>query len=177
MPFEKQLDTGWSPFYSFRNWLLACALLFGGCICTGTALLYWADGEDVIETIDCGSGREIIITAARSWEISQPIYYLVRVDGRTVVPTYCIAGNRPGNDPRSLHFVTSTNKTGNLVGVAYTDSPSDYLIIHDFNTGNSFPCNNHNREGMADRLNASPDSKWRITMRWTQVAFHVGFNV
>ncbi len=113
---------------------LTCFLVMASC----SALLSWAEGEFEIARIDCGSNREIVITAARSWEISQPIYYYVVVNGKTVVPTTYIDNNDPDNDPSTLRFSHYSTNDGNIVGVTYADHPSHYLVVHDFSSGTSY---------------------------------------
>ncbi len=121
-----------NPFrFSLGSFHVSVAIIagtFGGCV----ALVNWVDGEFEIVRIDCGSGPEIVITAARSWEISQPIYYYVQVDDDVVVPTTYFDSNNPDNDPSTLRFRHFTAENGNLVGVTYSDDTSTYLIIQDF---------------------------------------------
>ena len=107
------------------------AVAFGGCL----ALIRYADGADTIATLDCGHDREIVITADRAWEISQPICYLIRVDGNVVVPTTYFANNDPPNVPR---FVLVSANDGDLVGVSYAGDPSDYLFIYDFSNRKTY---------------------------------------
>jgi hypothetical protein len=117
--------------------------LVSGCLASVTWFVRWEEGQFEVATIDCGNNREIVITADRSWEIAQPIYYLVRVDGQIVVPTTYIGNNDPDNDPSNLRFRKFTTFGGNLVGIAYEDKPSDYLIVHDFSSNDSFPRGDH----------------------------------
>ncbi len=114
-------------------------LTFGGCL----AFIRYAEGEDTIATFDCRDGREIVITAARSWEISQPLCYLVRVDENVIVPTTCIGNNDPDVDPRTLGFTLVESSDPDLFAVTYSDNPSSYLMIHDFGNGHSFPRGDH----------------------------------
>ena len=107
------------------------ALTFGGCL----AFIRYADGKDNVATIDCGRGREIVISVARSWEISQPIYYQIRDNGNVVVPTTYFDNNDPPAVPRFAH---STANDGDLIGVSYSDSPSAYLFLHDFSDGSTY---------------------------------------
>ncbi len=115
------------------------ALAFGGCL----ALIRYAEGEDTIVTFDCGGGREIVVTAARSWEVSVPIYYLVEVDGEIVVPTTFIDAISPDTDLQTLKFKLIASRDNDLFGLTYADDPDSYLVIHDFATGHSFPCGDH----------------------------------
>jgi hypothetical protein len=123
--------------------LLPGVTLISGCVSSYVGFLRWADGEDEIAIIDCGSNCEIVITAARSWEISQPIYYLVRVDGEIVVPTTYIDSNYPDDDPSAIRFAKFATSNGNLVGIIYADTPNDYLIVHDFADNASIPRGEH----------------------------------
>jgi hypothetical protein len=107
------------------------ALMVGGCL----ALIRYVDGVDIIATLDCGRDREIVITADRAWEISQPICYLIRVDGNVVVPPTHFANNDPPNVPG---FVLVSANDGDLVGVSYAGDPADYLFIHDFSNRKTY---------------------------------------
>jgi len=138
-----QPESNRSSFRFSLSCLLAAVTMIAGCLGGCLALINWSEGEFEIATIDCGSGREIVITAARSWEISQPIYYFVRVDGDVVVPTTCFDNNAPDNDPKTLRFTHFTTADGDLVGVTYADDPSNYLIVHDFSEGASWPRGDH----------------------------------
>lgn len=107
------------------------------------AAVFWyikvANGTSEIATFDCGNDREIVIVAARLWEYSQPIYYLVRVNGKTVVPTTYIGNNDPDTGPSTIRFTKFATSNGNLVGITYTEDSSDYLVVHDFSSNVSFP--------------------------------------
>ena len=107
------------------------AIAVGG----GIAFVRYADGVDTIAALDCGQNREILITADRAWEVSQPVYYLIRVDGDVAVPPTYFANIHPPYVPRFVH--TAAND-GDLVGVSYADEPSDYLFLHDFSTGETY---------------------------------------
>jgi len=123
--------------------LLLVVTVISGCLALIVWLNNWANGEFEIATFDCGNNREIVITAARSWEVSQPIYYFVRVNGKVVVPTTYIDNNNPDKDPGTIRFAKYTTRDGNLVGVTYADDTSGYLVIHEFSTGASFPRGEH----------------------------------
>ena len=128
--------------YSLGCLLIGVALI-SGCLASCVWLVKWADGDFEIATFDCGSNRQIVITAARSWEISQPIHYLVRVDGEIVVPNTYIDNNNPDNDPSAIQFKLFTTSDGNIVGITYADNTSDFLFIHDFVNNASFPRGDH----------------------------------
>jgi hypothetical protein len=118
--------------------LLAVSILIVGYI-TCRYLIYQMDKDIEVSTIDCGANREIVITAASSWEVLQPFYYLVRIDGKVVVPRTYFGDNYPPNDPTTIRFTKHISTDGNLVGITYADKPSQYLIIHDFSNNQSYP--------------------------------------
>ena len=128
--------------YSLVCLLIGVTLVLG-CLASCVWFVKWADGDPEIATFDCGSNRQIVITAARSWEVSQPIHYLVRVDGEVVVPTTYIDNNNPDNDPTTIQFRRFTTSDGNIVGITYADNTSDFLVIHDFANNASFPRGDH----------------------------------
>ena len=115
------------------------ALTFGGCL----ALIRYAEGEDTIATFDCGDRRQIVVTAARSWEVSVPIYYFVKMNGEIVVPTTFIDAIAPDTDLHTLDFQLIASTDNNLFGLTYADDLDSYLAIHDFATGHSFPRGEH----------------------------------
>jgi len=119
--------------------LMLSVTLIAGCLGGYRAFVEWVHGEDEIATIDCGAGREIVITAGRYMDVNWPIYYLVRVDGEVVVPTSFIDAVDADIDPSLLKFTHVATDDGNLVGVTYADQPSRYLVIHDFSDGTSWP--------------------------------------
>ena len=127
-------DTSSSFRYSIGCLLSAVtliALAFGGCL----AFIRYADGENTVATFDCGRGREIVISVARSWEVSQPIYYKIRDNGNVVVPTTYFDNNHPPDVPK---FTFTSTSGGDLVGISYTGSVSKYLFIHDFSDGKTY---------------------------------------
>jgi len=115
------------------------SLAFGGCL----AFIRYADGEDTVATFDCRNGREIVICAARSCEISRPLYYLVRIDDEVIIPKTFIDSIDLYADLGTIKFTFI--ESSDLFAVAYSDSPSNYLMIHDFANGHSFPRGEHIR--------------------------------
>jgi hypothetical protein len=104
-------------------------------------LLYvgrWLFQEEYgITTFDCGARGKIIITAASSWEISQPVYYQIVTDGKIVVQKSTFYYAYPGENMR---FSIVTAENGNLVGVVSDrDCGHVVLILHDFGTCESWP--------------------------------------
>jgi hypothetical protein len=93
-------------------------------------------GEYLISTLDVGSGRSIEILAANEMEVTQSIYYRVKVTGETVVPLFMMCG---GYDTGKLRFKTITAKHGDLVGVFEQRYPDDILAVHDFSSNRSWP--------------------------------------
>ena len=121
--------------------LVASAALFPIACCGG--FLVWADGYDTIEVIDCGSQREIQISVARSWEMSQPMYYSVYVDDEVVTQRTFVGAVGYDEDPYDIRFQKFTDTSGNIVGIAFRDERDDYRIIHDFRTNHSWPSADH----------------------------------
>ncbi|MCA9213511.1 MAG: hypothetical protein KDB27_10625 [Planctomycetales bacterium] len=140
------------PFrYSIGCFVLGVTLI-STCLASCIGFVRWVDGEFEIATIHCGHKREIVITAGRSWEVSQPIYYRVCADGEAVVPTTHIDSITSDSEASAIRFAKFTASDGNLVGITYADDPSQYLIVHDFSTNTSFPRNDY--FGLDDSLDA-----------------------
>jgi hypothetical protein len=133
------------------------AVLVGGYV----ALIGLSQGEFEIVVLDCGSGREIVITAARSWELTQPIYYSVRVDGKVVVPSYPIDYIQPSENASDLQFTIFS--TDDLVGICYAEDTSEYLVVHDFSNNESWPVGSHIQWNDDWSINENIDFKYQ---RW-----------
>ena len=99
----------------------------------------WIDSEIVLQKIDCGKDRKIVITADRFWETSRPISYTVLVGKVVVIPRTYFDDDR-GEIEHRYTLVRSTNE--DLVAVTTANSDS-FLIIHDFTDGASWPCGEH----------------------------------
>lgn len=140
--------------------LLLVVALIAGLLAFWLWLGNWVNGKFEIARFDCGSNRVIVITAANTWEVSQPIYYLVIVDGKTVVPTTCIGNHNPDDDPYAIEFLKVASADGNVVGISYADAPSKYLILHDFESQASFPRGEHIR--WDDTLDSRENNEVRV---------------
>ena len=69
-------------------------------------------------------------------EVSQSIYYQVKVDQKIVIPLCMICA---GHDRGQLKFKTLLAKDGDLVGIFEQKFPQEILAIHDFKSNNSWP--------------------------------------
>ena len=77
-----------------------------------------------------------MILAATEWELSQPFYYEVRVNGEVVVPKFLICG---GKDDGKFKFNVMSAKGGHLVGVFAEKYPREVLALHDFSENLTWP--------------------------------------
>jgi hypothetical protein len=93
------------------------------------------DRQYEVTRFTVGEGRTIIISAAEAWEISQPVYYEVKV-GEEIVASMCVIC---WGDADSLTFNTVYASGGNLVGLYEETRPDRLLLLHDFSTGMSWP--------------------------------------
>lgn len=78
----------------------------------------------------------IDILASSEMEVSQSIYYRVRVDDEVVVPLFRICSGHAG---RGQRFNVITAKEGALVGVYEARYPDEILALHDFNSNETWP--------------------------------------
>jgi len=85
--------------------------------------------EYPVTTFEVGQDKSIVILAATEWELSQPFYYEVRVNGEVVVPKFLICG---GKDDGKFKFNVMSAKGGHLVGVFAEKYPREVLALHDF---------------------------------------------
>jgi hypothetical protein len=123
--------------YRLRTLLLLTAIL---AIVLGLGTWIYRNWEEYhVATLDCGDGRLILITAATAWEVAQPLYYRVVVNGETVVPKVYFT-NAP-NDGSRYQFDVVKAESGNLVGVVESGESGDpeLVILHDFVAGGSWP--------------------------------------
>ena len=95
-----------------------------------------ASGEYELVTFDLGQQRSIQILASENLEVTQSIYYQVKVDGNIVIPLSMICG---GIDRGQLEFGTLLAKRGDLVGIFEKRFPQEILAVHDFKTDASWP--------------------------------------
>jgi hypothetical protein len=89
----------------------------------------------VVTSIPAGAGRAIVISTDQACEISCSIYYEVKVGDETAASTCRICSG----DADSLTFHAVYASGGNLVGVYEDTQPNRLLLLHDFNTGWSWP--------------------------------------
>ena len=122
--------------------LLKICILMSVLLCSSCAVGhkigdYVCERDDEISQLDVGHGREIRMTAGVCWEISRPIYYEIKEDGRIVVPKTYIDGDG-GDDEHQYRAIFAEG--GSLVGVVETTGGTQVLVvIQDFKTGESWP--------------------------------------
>jgi hypothetical protein len=102
----------------------------------------WVDrnlDEYHVATFDCGDGRMIFITAATCWAHSQPVYYTVVVNGKTVTPKWDFTDAH--GDAKKARFEIVKAENSNLVGLVEVSDSGDreLVLVHDFATGESWP--------------------------------------
>lgn len=91
----------------------------------------------MVKRLPVGDNRSIIILTDKDYEISRGIYYQVKIGEETVVSTCRICG--AAKDPDSLTFKIVSASGGNLIAVYEETNPERILLIHDFNSGTSWP--------------------------------------
>ena len=93
-------------------------------------------GEYEIAQIKVSPRWTIDILASREIEVSQSIYYRVKVDDVVVVPVSRICSGFAG---RGEQFKIFTAEAGTLVGVYEARFPNEILALHDFNKNETWP--------------------------------------
>jgi len=93
-------------------------------------------GQYEIATFDLGKQRSIQILASEYIEVTQSIYYQVKVDGKVVIPLFMICSTL---DHGQLDFQALLARDGDLVGVFEKELPQEILVVHDFKTNASWP--------------------------------------
>ena len=107
-----------------------------GVLVVLTLLSCSVSGEYEIVTFELGRQRSIQILASEYLEVTQSIYYQVKVDGKVVVPLFRMCG---GIDRGQLNFKTLLAEGGDLVGIFEKRYPQDILAVHDFKTNATWP--------------------------------------
>jgi hypothetical protein len=93
-------------------------------------------GEYLIATLNLNKERSVEILASNRVEVSQGLYYKVKVDGKVVVPLTLMC---TGLDNGKLKFKTIAAKGGDLVAIFEQKYPAEILAIHDFKSNVSWP--------------------------------------
>lgn len=93
-------------------------------------------GEYEIAQINVSPRWIIDILASREIEVSQSIYYRVKVDNVVVVPVSRICSGFAG---RGEQFKIFTAEAGTVVGVYEARFPNEILALHDFNKNETWP--------------------------------------
>ena len=123
-----------SPFGCRVSFVVGSCLIIG---CTA-ALFRYLNGQYLLQRIDCGEGREILITAARSWEVGQPYCYVVRINGKVVVPTSGL-GTVDHDVVQRLQFEKHWLAGHDVVAVSLRSVPDRFVVIHDFRDNSNWP--------------------------------------
>ena len=105
----------------------------------------FTDYEYTLATLDCGPGRQVVLSTWSLHEGRADLSYRVIVDGHEVVPPYPTGmqdeyfweGGVVGFD--RLHFTTIASRDGQLVGIVAEEFPYSVVAVHDFSTGESWP--------------------------------------
>lgn len=115
-----------------------------------------SDSDDcLIKTFDCGHKKSIVFSTDCSWEGARPFYYHVSAEGQDVIPRTSIYQGTE-HWPYDLHDLTYTLVTSNeshIVAVISEELPYTPLVIHDFETGDSWPYGGKaSRQRLRERL-------------------------
>jgi hypothetical protein len=94
-----------------------------------------------VKVIALGEDRAIRIRAQCWWEMNQLVAYEVYDSGRVVQESFPFGGVT--EDPELLRFSTLTAREGDVVGLFEPQMPEVILVLHDFGTGESWPCEWH----------------------------------
>ena len=96
----------------------------------------WCDQDDTLAQLYAGTGRLIIISAERCWEVGRGIHYEVREQDVVISPESLIdtdSGERH-------HYTTVYAENETLVGVLDTTvTPPKIVVIYDFKSRDTWP--------------------------------------
>ena len=95
------------------------------------------EGRGPIATLEAGEGKKIFIFAESEWEVSRGILYEVRTLEGVQVKRTLFMFAWP-DDVNRLGFKLVRADGSDLVGVVENRDPKKLLIIHDFQTGESW---------------------------------------
>jgi hypothetical protein len=99
--------------------------------------LFPFSGERRVLALDCGDGRQVLITAAVEWEKTRPVYYRVMVNGKTAAPKYSFYYASENRLPR---FSLVTADGGRLAAVVLARADArEVVVLHDFAANDSWP--------------------------------------
>ena len=91
---------------------------------------------EVVERIELGEGRSILILLDdEPFETSRP-YYEIHVNGQVVVPTTFIFGCRPSGEGE---FEVLSTRDNNVFALVWTKNPGVVVVAFDFATHASWP--------------------------------------
>jgi hypothetical protein len=99
----------------------------------------FSDKDSVVTTLDAGGGRSVVILADNRPDSVQAFYYRVEADGKVTLPASFFMSIWGSTDPDQLRFKILKGKDGNLIGVVGEEEPARILILHDFDSGGSWP--------------------------------------
>jgi hypothetical protein len=113
------------------------ALLCSSCSVASKIVEHLCQQDDEIARLDVRQGREVLLSAGVCWEISRPIYYEVRENGKIVVPKSYMDGDSGSEEH---HYEAIFSEGGSLVGVLDTTNGKRTLVVmQNFRTGDSWP--------------------------------------
>jgi len=126
-----------------RRWLIVVVAAAFGVLAVGGALIWLTREYCTIATLDCGNGRHIVLSSARSWEYAPPLYYQVFDGNKEVVPRTSVwlgdLGDRLPYDILSLSYRLYSAEGGQVVGIVPKELPYAAIVLHDFATNQSWP--------------------------------------
>jgi hypothetical protein len=111
-----------------------CATLLFGVI--GFVVYFMfnnCEGTYYIDTIQLSHDNFIEIRAEKSWEISQGLEY--RISGSNISSSF----GRTTESPDDLKLLAIEAESGNLVAIVEAANPDVVLILHDYQSGSSWP--------------------------------------
>ena len=117
-----------------------CALLLVACavIVFLFSVIQRSDGAYEIATFDCGKDRSIVLLMDQNCDVSQEIYYEVRIARKRIGPNWPVhwvpCGFANGNVMLDIQFAADGDVVG-IFEVSATGNP--YWFAHDFRDGAS----------------------------------------
>ena len=92
-----------------------------------------------LASLDVGPARVIRITVEQNSQQTLSLHYYVEVDGQTVID-HAFFGTLPRTaTPPSFVVYAPASGSGGVVGIAQAAVPNRIVILHDFDTGESYP--------------------------------------
>lgn len=114
-------------------------LMFLALSLTSASCSVFSDRYSVVKTLDAGGGRSIVMLVDNKPDSVQTLYYRVEADGKIILPQSFFMSEWGGIETDQLRFKTLSGKGGKLIGVVEEAQPAKILILHDFDSGGSWP--------------------------------------